>query len=188
VLLDLISRTSTLTHCVLLIILCFSSCFISFTPISFDLLLPTSDYVYRHPHSFTYPYPISIEPDITPSTPFYSTLATGTDIPGLCTFRSFKFPASSYILVLVWLFPDHTASLDVSTVGAGLVGTRVQLSGAGSVISRSAGAGVMGLRPISALTSPTQSKCTGPCSTGSTFVRFGGVGLGSTGMGSVGEW
>ena len=80
---DLNTLRSTSFYCVLLIILCFSSRFIGFAPISFNLLLPTSDYVYRHPHSFTYPYPISIELDITPSTPFYSTLATGTDIPGL---------------------------------------------------------------------------------------------------------
>ena len=83
---DLDTLCSISFYCVLLIILCFSLRFISFAPISFDLLLPTSDYVYRHTHSFTYPYPISIEPDIIPFTPFYRTFATGTDLPGLSHF------------------------------------------------------------------------------------------------------
>jgi hypothetical protein len=76
--------------------------------------------------------------------------------------------------------------MTVCMVGAGLVGTGVQLLGAGGVLSRSAGASAMGLRPISASTSPAQSNRTGSCSTGSTVVRFGGDGAGSTGMGSVG--
>jgi hypothetical protein len=62
---DLDTLHSTSFYCVLLIILHSSSRFISFTPILFDLLLPTSDYVYKSPHSLTYPYPIFIEPDIT---------------------------------------------------------------------------------------------------------------------------
>jgi hypothetical protein len=70
---DLNTLRSTSLYCVLLIILCFSSRFIGFAPILFNILLPTSDYVNRHPHSLTYPYPISIEPDIIPFTPFYCT-------------------------------------------------------------------------------------------------------------------
>jgi hypothetical protein len=112
---DLDTPHSTLLYCILLIILCFTSHFISFAPISLNLLLPASDYIYEPPHSLTYPYTITIEPDITPFTPFsHHTFATGTDLPGLATFGSFKFPAASFILVLVWLFPDHTASLDIS--------------------------------------------------------------------------
>ena len=74
---------STSLYCVLLIILCFTSRFIGFAPILFNILLPTSDYVYKPTHSLTYPYPISIEPDNTHFTPFYHTFAIGTDIPGL---------------------------------------------------------------------------------------------------------
>jgi hypothetical protein len=58
-----------LTHTVFPFILRFSSHFISFAPISLDLLLLISDYVYGHTHSLTYPYPISIEP----ISPFYTT-------------------------------------------------------------------------------------------------------------------
>ena len=65
--------------------------------------------------------------------------------------------------------------MTVYTVGAG---SEVQLLGAGSVQLRLAGAGVMRLRPMSALTSPTQSNRTGSCGTGSTVVRFVGDGVG----------
>jgi hypothetical protein len=69
---------STLFYCVILIILCFSLYFNSFTLISLDFLLPTSDYIYEPPHSFT--YLITIEPDITLTLPFsHYTLAIGTD-------------------------------------------------------------------------------------------------------------
>ena len=61
---------STSLYCILSIILCFSSHFISFAPISLDLLFSTSDCVYKPPHSLTYHYLISIELDITPFTPF----------------------------------------------------------------------------------------------------------------------
>ena len=56
---------STSLYCVLLIVFCFTSCFISFTPISLNLSLPILDCVYKPPHSFTYPYLITIELDIT---------------------------------------------------------------------------------------------------------------------------
>jgi hypothetical protein len=95
---DLDTPHSTSLYCILLIILCFSSCFISFAPISLDLSLLTSDYVYKSPHSFTYHYLIYIELYITPFTPLpQCTFATGTDLPGLRTFRSFKFPTASII-------------------------------------------------------------------------------------------
>jgi hypothetical protein len=57
---------STSLYCVLLTILCFSSCFIGFTSISFDLSIHTSDYIYGHIPSLTLPYPITFEPDIHP--------------------------------------------------------------------------------------------------------------------------
>ena len=75
--------------------------------------------------------------------------------------------------------------MTVYMVGAGLVGTGVQLLGAGGVLSRSACAGAMGLRLISALMSPAQSNCTRSCGFESTVVRFVGDGAGSKGMGSV---
>ena len=68
---DLDTLHSTSFYCILLIILCFSSYFIIFAPISLNLSFPTLDCVYEPPHSFTYHYPISIEPDITPLHPFY---------------------------------------------------------------------------------------------------------------------
>ena len=83
---DLETLCSTLLYCVLLIILHFSLCFISFAPILLDLSLPTSDYVYKPPHSFTYPYPISIEPDITV---FITHLPQELIYQDFCTFRSF---------------------------------------------------------------------------------------------------
>jgi len=85
---DLDTLRSTSLYCALLIILRFSSRFISFASILLDILLPTSDYIHGPPHSLTYPYPITIEPDITL---LHRTLAIGTDIPGLRTFRSFSF-------------------------------------------------------------------------------------------------
>jgi hypothetical protein len=51
---DLDTLRSTSFYCVLLIILRFSSRFIGFASISFDLLIHTSDYVYGHiPHPYT---------------------------------------------------------------------------------------------------------------------------------------
>ena len=77
---DLNTLHSTLLYCVLLIILCFSLRSISFAPISLILLLLTLDCIDKHHHSLTYPYPISIEPDITPFTPFNTShIATRTD-------------------------------------------------------------------------------------------------------------
>jgi hypothetical protein len=61
---DLDTLCSTLFYCVLLIILCFTSRFISFASISLDLLIQTSDYIYRHTLTFTLPYPITINQDI----------------------------------------------------------------------------------------------------------------------------
>jgi hypothetical protein len=55
---------STSLYCVLLAILCFSSHFISFTSISFNLLILTSDSIYGHIPTITHSYPIAIEPDI----------------------------------------------------------------------------------------------------------------------------
>ena len=78
--------------CILLTILCFSSHFIGFTLISLVLLLPTLDCVYEPTHSFTYPYLISIELDITTITTDNIIHCPGADLPGLHTFRSFKFP------------------------------------------------------------------------------------------------
>jgi hypothetical protein len=45
----------TLFYCILLIILRFSSCFISFTLISLDLLLPTLDYILQTTSLFNIP-------------------------------------------------------------------------------------------------------------------------------------
>jgi hypothetical protein len=64
--LDIILCTLTSTHCILLIILHFSSRFIGFPWISLDLLLPTSDYVYGHIPTLTLLYPITIDQDIHP--------------------------------------------------------------------------------------------------------------------------
>jgi hypothetical protein len=61
---DLNSLRSTSFYCVLSIILRFSSCFIGFTSISLNLLLLTSDYVYRHILTLTLLYPIAIDQDI----------------------------------------------------------------------------------------------------------------------------
>jgi hypothetical protein len=61
---DLDTPRSTSFYCVLLIILCFSSRFIGFASISFDLLIQTSDYVYGHIPSLTLLYPITIDLDI----------------------------------------------------------------------------------------------------------------------------
>ena len=57
---------STLFYCVLLIILCFSSCFVGFTLISLDILVHTSDYIYGHTTHWHIPYLITIELDIHP--------------------------------------------------------------------------------------------------------------------------
>ena len=69
VFLDLIPHTSTSKHRIIpcstvfsWLFFIFTLCFISFAPISLDLLLPTLDYVYKPPHSLTYHYPITIEP------------------------------------------------------------------------------------------------------------------------------
>ena len=68
---DLDTLRSTSLYCVLSIILCFSSRFIDFA--SFDLLIPTSDCVYRHIRSLTLLYPITIESDIHPFLPPFLT-------------------------------------------------------------------------------------------------------------------
>jgi hypothetical protein len=58
--------------------------------------------------------------------------------------------------------------------------------GLGGVQTGCRDVGTMGLRPMSASTSPAQLNCTGSCGTGSTIVRFEGDGARSTGVGSVG--
>src|ERR1700689_1930004 len=70
---DLDTPRSTSFYCVLLIILCFSSRFIGFASISFDLLIQTSDYVYRHIPTLTLLYPINIGQDIHPFLPPFFT-------------------------------------------------------------------------------------------------------------------
>src|SRR3984885_14367780 len=70
---DLDTLHSTSFYCVLLIILCFSSHFIGFALISFDLLIHTSDYVYRHIPTLTLLYPINIGQDIHPFLPPFFT-------------------------------------------------------------------------------------------------------------------
>src|SRR6202050_629643 len=69
--LDLDTLRSTSFYCVILIILRFSSRFISFTSISLSILLHTSDCIYRHITHLHLPYPITIEPDTPFNTPFF---------------------------------------------------------------------------------------------------------------------
>jgi hypothetical protein len=53
---------------------------------------------YKPTHSLKYPYPISIEPDITLLHPSHIThLTRNWFYQDFCTFRSFKFPAASII-------------------------------------------------------------------------------------------
>jgi hypothetical protein len=72
------------------------------------------------------------------------------------------------------------------TVGVGSMDMGVQVLGAVGVRSGLAGAGAMGLRPMSASTSCAQSNRTGLHGTGLTLVWFVGDRAGSTGVGSVG--
>jgi hypothetical protein len=112
---DLDTLCSTPLYCVLSIILRFSSRYIGFALISFDLLLLTSDYVYGLTSSLTLIYPITIDQDIHP---FYHHLSSYRSQPRnrfnqtfapFRSFISFQCYIFYYILVLVWLFSDHTA-------------------------------------------------------------------------------
>jgi hypothetical protein len=107
---DLETLRSTSFYCVLSIILRFTSCFIGFASISLDLLIPTLDYIYGHISSLTLLYPITIDQDIHPFLPslHYISHSPGTDLTRPSHLLDHSL-VSSVIVVLVWLFSDHTA-------------------------------------------------------------------------------